>query len=75
MIEYETKLKSWGNSIGLIIPKEELLKEKLTVDQNVKAIILPANTLKVKDIFAKIKLTKTTNKLLKEVDKEIDTKF
>ncbi len=33
------------------------------------------NTLKVKDIFGKVKLTKPTAQLLKEVDKELDTKF
>ena len=60
MIEHETKLKAWGNSIGIVLPKEEIKKEGLQVDQKVKVIITPVKTLKVKDIFGKLKLRKST---------------
>ena len=79
MIEHETKLKAWGNSIGVIIPKEDIKKEGLHVDQRVKVIITPINPLKVKDIFGKLKFktkpSKSTEEILKEIDKELDTKF
>ena len=39
MIERETTLKSWGNSVGIVIPKEDLKKEGLHVDQKVKIIV------------------------------------
>ena len=35
-------------------------------------IITPIKTLKVGDIFGKIKLNKNTDKLMKEVDKEFE---
>ena len=75
MIEHETKLKAWGNSIGVVIPKEDIKKEGLHVDQKVKVIITPVRTLKVKDIFGKLKLGINTKELLKEVDGELDSKF
>jgi len=75
MIEHETKLKAWGNSIGVVIPKEDIKKEGLHVDQKVKVIITPVKTLKVKDIFGKLKLGINTKDLLKEVDEELDSKF
>ena len=51
MIEYEGKLRNWGNSIGIVIPKEEVEKEKLEPNQKVKVLITPVNPVKVKDIF------------------------
>jgi len=75
MIEHETRLKAWGNSIGVVIPKEEIKKEGLHVDQKVKVVITPVKTLKVKDIFGKLKLGINTKELLKEVDEELDSKF
>ncbi|MBI2657236.1 hypothetical protein HYX08_00915 [Candidatus Woesearchaeota archaeon] len=75
MIEHETRLKVWGNSIGVIIPKEDIKKEGLHVDQKVKVVITPVKTLKVKDIFGKLKLKLNTKELLKEVDEELDSKF
>ena len=75
MIEHETRLKVWGNSIGVVIPKEDIKKEGLHVDQKVKVIITPVRTLKVKDIFGKLKLGINTKELLKEVDGELDSKF
>ena len=75
MIEHETRLKAWGNSIGIVLPKEDIKKQGLRVDQKVKVIITPVKTLKVKDIFGKLKLKINTKELLKEVDEELDSKF
>ena len=75
MIEYETKLRKWGNSIGLIIPKEDVKKEGLRDDDIVRAIIVPKRIMKVKDIFGKLKFEKSTEQIMKEVDKELDSKF
>ena len=75
MIEYETKLRKWGNSIGLIIPKEDVKKEGLRDDESVRAIIIPKKMVKVKDIFGKLKFKKRTEEIMKEADKELDRKF
>ena len=75
MIERETKLRAWGNSIGVVIPKEDVIKENLHVDQTVKVLITPVKTIKVKDIFGQLKFKKSTEEIMKEVDKELDSKY
>lgn len=75
MIEFEVELKKWGNSIGLIVPKEELASEPLKARQKVKAIIMPLRQVKVEDIFGKARLSTKTSKLLKSIDKELASKF
>lgn len=75
MIERETTLRAWGNSIGLVIPKEDVKKENLHPDQKVKVIITPIKSVKVKDIFGKLKLKKSTEQIMKDTDKELDSKF
>ena len=75
MIERETTLRAWGNSIRLVIPKEDVKKENLHPDQKVKVIITPIKSVKVKDIFGKLKLKKSTEQIMKDTDKELDSKF
>ena len=76
MIKCETKLKTWGNSIGLVIPKEELKRGKLKPDQLVRVIICKKKMLKVKDIFGKLKnWNKSTEEIMREIDKELDSKW
>ena len=64
MIECETRLKTWGNSIGIVIPKKTIKKERLHSNQKVKVIITTAKTIKVKDIFGKIRLKRSTKDIM-----------
>jgi len=76
MIEYETRLKKWGNSVGIVIPKEKVKKEKLRERQAVRVIVSPVKPVKVKDIFGKLKKWKKSTKILtKEADRKLDIKF
>jgi len=68
-------LKKWGNSVGLIVPKEALEKESLKPRQMVRAIITPIKTLKVKDIFGKLRLKKPTAQIMAEIDRDFEEKF
>ena len=76
MIERDTEIKKWGNSAGIVIPKEDLKKEKLRVGQKVRIVIRPVKSLKVKDIFGTFKkIKKPTKEIMKEIDKDLDSKF
>ncbi|MBS3095779.1 hypothetical protein J4231_03805 [Candidatus Woesearchaeota archaeon] len=76
MIEVETRLKTWGNSIGIVIPKEKIEKERLKIDQNVRVIISPTKMLKVENIFGKLKGWKRpTRGIAASMDKDLDSKF
>ena len=76
MIEYTTKLKKWGNSMGVVVSKEQAAKEHLKPEQEIKVIITPKKMFKVKDILGTVKgWRKSTEEIMKETDKELDSKF
>ena len=79
MIKSETKLKAWGNSVGVILPKEELREEDLSVDDEVEVTVRKKSN-PLKDTFGKLrefkpKSGKSTDEILKEVDEELKSRF
>lgn len=70
----DIKVRKWGNSFGIIIPKDIVerqdIKEGITVRINIQA----KNRTKAKDIFGilKGKIKKDTKNLLKEVNKDFE---
>jgi len=79
MIKSETKLKAWGNSIGVILPKEELQEQALSVNDEVEVVVRKKSN-PLKDAFGKLKQfnaksRKSTDELLNEVDKELKSRF
>ena len=76
MVEYETKIKQWGNSFGIVVPKDKLKQDKIKENQMVKVLIKPIKRLKVRDIFGKLKnWKKPTEEILRTVDKNLESKF
>jgi len=73
MKQITTKVKKWGNSFGIILPKKIVNSEKIKEGIEINIIIQQKNKTKVKDIFGilKGKLNKDTKILMKEVDKEL----
>lgn len=68
MIELKAKVKKWGNSLGIILPKNTGMKE----NQDVIVHIAPARQVtRVKDIFGAGKLRKSVAELMKEIDEEL----
>ncbi len=69
MITIESQLRNWGRSIGVVIPKEAIIKEHLTEGDIVKIIILKRSNA-LKETFGKFKFKRTTDEILKESDEE-----
>lgn len=70
------KTKKWGNSLAIIIPKEETRKLKLRVNQEVTIEIKPAgDVLKELFGFAKSKTRKSTEQILRETRKDMSKFF
>ncbi|MEK6895318.1 MAG: hypothetical protein AABX48_02250 [Nanoarchaeota archaeon] len=69
MIEFETKLKKWGKSFGVIVPMDKIknanLKENETLDIRVTKKQNP-----LRKHFGSFKFKRTTEELLKETDEE-----
>lgn len=79
MFKSDTKLKAWGNSVGVILPKEALKEEGLAVNDEVE-VILRKKSSPLRDVFGKLKdfkakSDKPTEQLLKEIDEELKSRF
>jgi len=65
MLEFESKVKKWGNSFGVIIPKGEL-KEKTLKENDVIVVIAMKKSDAVKESFGLLKNWKTPTQKLKD---------
>ena len=70
MIEIDGQLKKWGNSIGLRLSKKDLSRNRFKLNQKVKVLIVPERNI-LKETFGTGKFRGSTEKLLKQVDKEL----
>ncbi len=69
MIEVESQLRNWGRSIGLVIPKEAIIKEHLKEGDTISLLILKKSNA-LHETFGIFKFKKDTQTLLNEADKE-----
>ncbi len=79
MIRTIGTLKAWGNSIGLIIPKDDLTAENLGINDEVE-IIVRKKQKALRDAFgflkgAHPKTKKSTDELLKEIDRDLKSRY
>ena len=73
MITCETKLKRWGNSVGVVIPKSKLRDEGLEEDGMVKIMVSPVKELTVGDIFGRMPgISSMSQKDMDDMDRELD---
>ena len=77
MIEIESRVKKWGNSFGVILPKKVIEREKIKEGVKVNITILPKNKMTVAKLLQLAKgnklpkLRKSTNQLMREMDREL----
>lgn len=77
MIEIEARVKKWGNSFGVILPKKVIDREKIKEGVKVNITILPRNKMTVAKLLQLAKrnklprLKKSTNQLMREMDREL----
>src|SRR3989344_4066848 len=70
VLEAEVKLKKWGSSIGLVLPKKALEKEHLKAGQTVKVLIIKQGN-PLKETFGTLTFKKSTEQMMREIDKEL----
>lgn len=71
MAEVHARIKKWGNSFGVVLPKEVMDSENLKENQEITFWIM--KPVFAKDIFGitKSKSRKNTSEILKEIRKEV----
>ena len=72
MIETECEVKKWGNSLGIVIPREAADKIQLKAEQRIRVLIEKPKATKAREIFGTFKLKKPTEKLMAEIDRVLD---
>lgn len=72
MVMIEVKVRKWGNSFGLVIPKTVAQKEKFKIGEKLDIIVLPKNNV-LKETFGSLKgkIKKSTQEILDETDREL----
>lgn len=66
--------KKWGNSIGVIIPKEVVEKEGIKPEQQLEINVKGKKTV-LEELFGALPFKKPTEQLLKESRKELESKY
>ena len=69
MIEVEAKVRKWGRSLGVVIPKEKAIDEDIKENEVVHLLIGKRRNV-LKETFGTLKLKRTTQEILDESDRE-----
>ena len=72
MVIMKTQIKKWGNSFGVIIPRNILQGEKLRENDEIEIIIVRSNNI-LKETFGilKGKIKKSTQQIMDETRREL----
>ncbi|MBI2145086.1 AbrB/MazE/SpoVT family DNA-binding domain-containing protein [Candidatus Woesearchaeota archaeon] len=65
--------RKWGNSIGVIIPREIVEKEGIKADKRVQIEVKQAKTV-LEELFGALPFKKSTEQLLRE-SRELESKY
>ena len=71
------KTKQWGNSIGIIIPKEVAMEKGIKAEEDVLVEIekkSPQKTV-LQELFGALPFKKSTEQLIRESRRELDSKY
>jgi antitoxin component of MazEF toxin-antitoxin module len=73
MVQIETKVKRWGNSFGVIIPKETISSKKIKENQKINIVILENSEQTFKETFGSLKnkLKKSSQGMKNEFRREL----
>lgn len=64
--------KHWGNSLGITIPKDIIEKEHISTKKKAKFIAIGTEMDNLKRAFGSLKLKKSTQKVMEEIDEGYD---
>ena len=69
MLEVEVKVRKWGRSFGVVIPKEKIKEEGIKENETVR-LLIGKKTNVLKETFGTFKFKKSTEEMLRESDRE-----
>ncbi len=75
MIEVKGKIRKWGNSYGIIIPIKAVEELGVKEGEQLTAMIHSEKANVLRETFGKLKMKSDTDKMMREIDKELDIEF
>ena len=69
MMEVEAKVRKWGRSFGIVIPKDKIKKEGIRENETVR-LLIGKKTNVLRETFGTMKLKRSTQEILDESDRE-----
>lgn len=70
----EVKTRAWGNSLGIVIPRDLVNELGITVGEEVILDVQKKGTV-LKELFGAVPLKRKTQNILADVRKELEGKF
>lgn len=75
MIEIKTKLRRWGNSLGVVVPLSSLKNNGELKENEEVTVFITKQQPNLKKLFGSWKLKESTDKIMKEIDEELDSEW
>lgn len=75
MIELKTKIRRWGNSFGVVVPITKVNQENIKEGDEVVILINKKEGNVLRETFGTLKFKKSTDKIMKEIDENLDIGF
>ena len=69
MLEVEAKVRKWGRSFGVVIPKDKVKEEGIKENEIVRLLIAKRTNV-LKETFGTMKFKRSTQEILDESDRE-----
>lgn len=70
MIELKTKLRKWGNSLGIVVPHGRAESERMREGEEITVLLIKSGNV-LKETFGTFKFKKSTQKMMDEIDAEL----
>ena len=72
MQTFHAKPKKWGNSVGVVIPKDILEAEGVQEDEEIEVAIIKRRPSRIWELAGTLKTNKTTQQIMDEIDEGWD---
>ena len=69
MLEVEAKVRKWGRSFGVVIPKDKIKEEGIKENETIR-LLIGKKTNVLKETFGTLKFKRTTQEILDESDRQ-----
>ena len=69
MLEVKSKVREWGRSLGIVLPKEDIKHEGIKEGDTVTILVSKKRNV-LKETFGTLKFKRPTDEILKESDRQ-----